>query len=955
MGALDKPGHGQRPVYRLGRWEIDLAHREVRAHGSRAPIGGRAFDILETLVEAAGELVSQKDLMDRVWPGIIVEGNALQVHISSLRKALGSDRGLLKTASGRGYRLLGNWVAERPNRADAKADAESERSPAQPFQLNVPILTSSLVGRAAAAQELRELLSAYRAITLIGPGGIGKTALALQVARGLFPSFHGDVLVAELASLSDPSLVPSTVASALGLGSTLEEFSPEAIARSIDARKLLLVLDNCEHVIDAAAALVETLVRMCQHTTVLATSRETLRIDGEYAYRVLPLDVPPAEPAGEEIFSYSAVQLFIARTRALHSGFAVVREDLPAIAAICRRLDGIPLALEFAAARAATIGVQQVASRLEDRFQLLTQGRRRALPRHRTLRATLDWSYDLLSEPEQRLLRHLAVFPGGFTVEAAAFVSGNEVPAVAEGISDLVSKSLVAFDGSTQADRWRLLETVRAYAFDKLTDSGEADRAGLRQADFFRHLVGPTRPGSRVQPSVQDLARYVREIDNVRAALDWSFSLRGDARVGVELTSGYVPVWTYYALLSEGRERIERALEALGADPSGQSRLQLHAVLGMALLATLGPADRSTALLAKVVAEAENRGDLDAQLQALYVLSVAYVNLGEADRSVSTMERFGRIAPRSGDPSAIIAASQMLGYTLHFKGAHSEARRCIEHGRELFETLKEQKSAIWFHTTQPLFARALTARILWLQGFVDQGIAQAREVFQDVHAVESPLLRWASLRTAVCPLAIISGNLSTAQNAMTMMTELATSQNVTWRNTVQCLQGRLLIARGEFENGVAILRDALETCDRTGWTTWYPEFLTALAEGWAGLGRLARAVSAAERAQAVAERGGECWYLPEVLRIKGELLLQDPGDRDVAAAATCFDRALAVAQQQTALSWELRAAVSLARLRVAQGRDADASQILAPVYGRFTEGFDTADLRAARTVLEALS
>jgi len=956
IAALGTPKQTKRPVYRCGQLEIDLGRREVRAQGSRVPIGGRAFDIMEILVEAAGELVSQKDLIARVWPGIHVEGNALQVHISALRKALGPNRALLKTASGRGYRLLGDWIAQPRDAVGTGTKIEPEASPSRsaPFRSNVPILASALIGRAAATRELQELLSAYRSVTLLGPGGIGKTALALEVARAVFPAFRGDVLVAELASLSGPNLVLSTVAGVLGLGSTLDDWSPEAIVRAVGEGRLLLVLDNCEHVIDVAAALAETLVRMCPHTTILATSREMLRIDGEYAYRVPPLDVPPDEQGGQDILACGAVQLFMARTRAAYPEFVADQDDLPAIAAICRRLDGVPLALEFAAARGATIGVQQVAARLDDRFQLLTQGRRRALPQHRTLRATLDWSYDLLSEPERRLLRHLSVFPGGFTLEGAAFVSDETITAVTDGVSNLVAKSLVGFDPSAPGRRWRLLETIRAYAYEKLVESGESGRAARRQAEFFRDFIGSDRPGSQAQRTAEDLARFLREIDNVRAALDWCFSPHGDAAVGIALTAGYVPVWIHYALFIEGREQTERALEALDADPNGESHPQLHASLGIALLGTLGTAEKSTTSLTKALAEAESRGDIDTQVEVLYFLLMALVNLSQSDRAVSVMEHFARLAASTGDTGTVIAATQQLGYGLHFKGLHAKAQRCCEQGLATFVAWREQKSGVWFHTAQPMFARAVLARILWVRGLVDQGIAQMQALLQEARETESLVLRWAVLRTAVCPLAIISGDLATAERALLMLADLARGQNPIWRIGTQFLEAKLLIARREFGRGIAILRDVLQTCDRTGWTTWYPEFLSDFAAGLEGAGQLEQALAAIERAQDVAERGGECWYLPEILRIKGGVLLRQHGDCGISAAEACFARAIDMAVQQTALSWELRTAVSLARMRAAQGCKREARAYLAPVYARFTEGFETADLRGAHDLLQAL-
>src|SRR3981189_1433377 len=412
---------GRQLVYESGEWEVDLARRELRARGVPVPIGGRAFEIIEVLVQSAGEVVTKNDLSARIWPGAIVEENTLQFHISAIRKALGSDRGILKTASGRGYRLLGAWTSQQESTSSVDSiEIEPMRSPAEPFQTNLPAAASELVGRTVAVQHLRALLSAYRLITLTGPGGIGKTRLALEVARGLFPSPQGGGQLAQPAWLSDPGLVPPPVTGVLGLKLGGNEISAESVARAIGAQKLLLVIDNCEHVIDAAARLAETVVRMCPRTTILAPSGEILKIEGEQVYRVPPLDVPSEFEEPDSIFCHSAVQLFIATTRALHSDFSPHGENLATIAAICRRLDGIPLAIDLAATRVATLGLQQVAAGLENRLGMLTGGPRTRPPRHRTLRATMDWSYDLLPEPERLVMRRLAIFAGDFTAEAAS-------------------------------------------------------------------------------------------------------------------------------------------------------------------------------------------------------------------------------------------------------------------------------------------------------------------------------------------------------------------------------------------------------------------------------------------------------------------------------------------------------------------------------------------------------
>src|SRR3984893_1935736 len=518
-------GQGRQLVYESGEWEVDLARRELRARGVPVPIGGRAFEIIEVLVQSAGQLVTKNDLSARVWAGAIVEDNTLQFHISAIRKALGSDRGMLKTASGRGYRLIGAWTSRQECTSSGDSiDLEPMRSPAEPFHTNLPAAASELVGRTSAVQQLRGLLSAYRVVTLTGPGGIGKTRLALEVARGLFPTFQGDVRLVEFVSLSDPALVPSAVAGGLSLKLGGDEISAESVARAIGAQRLLLVLDNCEHVIDAAARLAETIVRTCPRTTILATSREILKIEGEYVYRVPPLDVPSQHEEPDDILGRSAVQLFIATTRALHSDFSPSGDDLPAIAAICRRLDGIPLAIDFAATRVATLGLQQVVASLNDHLGMLTSGRRTALPRHQTLRATLDWSYELLPEPERLVMRRLAVFAGDFTAEAASLVAADDEIAVSDvvcSLASLVTKSLVTLEAGGAIAHHRLHETTRVYALEKLAESGEFEQVARRHADYYRRLFERSEIELETLPAPAWLARYGRQIGQVRAALNW--------------------------------------------------------------------------------------------------------------------------------------------------------------------------------------------------------------------------------------------------------------------------------------------------------------------------------------------------------------------------------------------------------------------------------------------------
>jgi predicted ATPase/DNA-binding winged helix-turn-helix (wHTH) protein len=945
-------------VYAYEHWEIDLGRRELRSNGIPVPLGGRAFELVVVLAQSASEFVTKDHMMERVWPGAIVGEGTIHVHISAVRKALGADRGLLKTATGRGYRLLGNWTPQQREATAAPVYSPSTRVPGSSPPNNFPPVITRLVGRTAACQSVRDLVSAYRVVTLTGPGGIGKTSLAVKAVRYLLPEFEDGGWLVELASLSDPGLVPSTVASTLGLKLS-GEISVESVARAIGGRHLLLVLDNCEHVIDAAANLTETLTRLCPRTTIVATSREVLRIDGEAVYRVPPLEVPaPGQAAPDYIMQYSAVELFVARTKALNTNFAPTAEDLASVATICRHLDGIPLAIELAAASAAVLGIAQVSAGLRDRFALLTRGRRTAVPRQKTLRATLDWSHELLPETERRLLRRLAVFAGGFTVDSAAVMAdaGLGAATVADSIADLVTKSLIVLDPAPGVTRWTLLETIRAYAFEKLAESGEGDDAQRRHAAFFRDLFAPRSQSARSSSSHEDLARRVREIDNVRAALDWSFSPAGDRAIGVDLTAAYAAVWQHLSLMIECRERCECAL--LGLEPHVPANMRLRMELQMALAAamfiTMGPPERAKALLTEALETADALNDLHAQAAILSMLSPVYAFRGEYAKALVVAERIEQIAHRIGDPIQLLLAYQHMGPTLFRRGRPREAQQYLERVLRSPLASGNRPDAIYISANDHGVARATLARVLWIQGFADQALNEAHLSLKEQYR-DRPLQLCQILNNGICRIAMMAGDFATADREIARLIEVATDVNAQlWAAAGYFLRGKLLVERGEPTQGLLVLRDAFETCDRTGWRLSYEEFKGALALGLARTGRFDEALVALDDATAAEREYGHGWYSPELLRIKGEVLLQQAGDQSASTAEDCFDRAAQMAREQDALFWELRVALSVARLRVSRGHHQEARASLAAVYDRFTEGFATADLQAARTLLEQL-
>ena len=434
---------------------------------------------------------------------------------------------------------------------------------------NLPLQLSSFVGREKELVEVRRLLEDTRLLTLTGPGGCGKTRLAVVAAGELVEEFEDGVWMVELATLSDPHLVPQAVTSVLGAREQPGRSLTETLSAHLRTRKLLLVLDNCEHLIEACAELAETLLRSCPELRVLATSREALGIVGEVAWPVPSLSLPDLRrlPEAESLPQYESARLFVERATAVNPSFALTEQNATAVAQVCYRLDGVPLALELAAARAKVLPVEQIAERLDDCFGLLSAGGRTAMPRHRTLHATMDWSHELLSEDERVLFRRLSVFAGGFSLRAAESVCAGEDlerEEVLELLSHLVDKSLVVAREEGGEARYRLLETVRQYGREKLDESGEEAEVGRRHAGFFVGFAEEAERELRGPDQARWLTRVETEHDNIRAALSWSLGERGDADSGVRLAAALWAFWSTRGYLSEGRRRLESAISRSG-------------------------------------------------------------------------------------------------------------------------------------------------------------------------------------------------------------------------------------------------------------------------------------------------------------------------------------------------------------------------------------------------------
>ncbi len=444
---------------------------------------------------------------------------------------------------------------------------------------NLPLQLTSFVGREREMAEVKRLLANQRLLTLTGPGGCGKTRLVLRVAQDLVEEFEDGVWLVELASLSDPAVMAQTVAFTLGVREQPGRSLTETLADYLRPREMLLVLDNCEHLVEACADLTDALLRACPGLRILATSRETLGIAGETSWLVPSLSLPAGRhpPAIEEMPRYEAVRLFIERTTAVLPGFTLTDRNTQAVAQVCQRLDGIPLAIELAAARARVLAVEQIAARLDGCFRLLAAGSRTALPRHRTLRATIDWSHELLSEEERALFRGLSVFAGGFTLEAVEAVcagEGIEEDEVLDLLSHLVDKSLVVVEERGGEARYRLLETVRQYGHEKLLESEAAEAIRRRHASFFLALAEEVEPKLKGGESRLWLERLEIEHDNLRAALRWAADA-GEVETQLRLAGALWWFWLRNGHLSEGRRWLEDALERVEASARTAARAKV--------------------------------------------------------------------------------------------------------------------------------------------------------------------------------------------------------------------------------------------------------------------------------------------------------------------------------------------------------------------------------------------
>jgi predicted ATPase len=819
----------------------------------------------------------------------------------------------------------------------------------------LPAQLKRMVGRDDTVLALAQQLQMWRFVSIVGSGGVGKTTVAISVAHALVDGFHDAVFFIDLAALTDPELVPTAVASALGLMLRTQDPLVGLLA-FIGDRKILLVLDNCEHVIDVAAALAERVVREAPQAHILATSREALRVEGEHVHLLYSLDCPP-EDAGltaMEALRYPAAQLFMERVAASGYGAALSDSDAPILARICRRLDGVALAIELAASRVGSLGIRGTAELLDNRFSLLWHGRRTAGRRHETLNAMLDWSYSLLSEREKMVLCRLSVFVGGFTLQAVGSVaSETEVDDgdVIDAVASLVAKSLISTTVINQSTYYRLLDTTRGYATTKLSERGETDCIARRHATFYSKLL----EHDEVVQSMfgeHDLSGYAPHIGNVRAALGWALADHGDVAVGIELATWAAPLFIRLWLLEECRGWCERALAALNdaSRGSGQEMI-LQEALALSTMHTRGQTDQVRAAIERGLALAEACQDSGRQLRLLFGLSIFLTRIGDIRGALAVAEQAGVIAEAAKHPAGAVWAEWWVGISHHLLGNQAAVQLHCERGLALAVELATVNANL-FGFDQRIRALVVgVARSLWLRGFSDQALRIAQRAMNEAASRDHPVSRCVS-PVFVSTLLLWAGDLLGASDLIEQLIVHAGRYSLEpYRALGIALKGEPAIARDEPEAGLDLLQSALETLSAQRYYFLHTSFIGVSAEGLRKAGQFEEALFTINGAIARATNSGAEFHLSELLRIKSQILV---ARHDRESAMNCLTEALAVARAQSALAWELRSTIDLARLLAEDGQREQARHTLALVYDRFTEGFETANLKLARALLEDL-
>jgi predicted ATPase/DNA-binding winged helix-turn-helix (wHTH) protein len=953
----DSQLYGERLFF--GPFCLSPGERLLTRDDAPVEIGGRSFDLLVALTEQPGRVLSKRELLKRVWSDVVVEDGSLRFHVAGLRKLLGDGADgarYITTQVGVGYAFVAPIDRHRGTSAPAGRPAPAAAD-AAPFagRINIPARLPHLIGRERDVEFLVERVMNTPHFTIVGAAGVGKTSLAIEIGHRLAGAFEGQVAFVDFSMLENPSVVPSMIAGAMGIAVQGED--PLAVILGhIRDRPFLLLLDNCEHVIEPAASIVERLVELAPKARFVATSREPLRVRGEHVLRLDALHYPE-DPVGltrDELLAFPAVQLFCERAVAADSSLAIDDEAAWLIAGMCQRLDGMALPIELAAVRVATHGIAATARQIGERFSLGWSGRRTAAPRQQTLQGMLDWSYDLLSGPERLVLERLSIFVGPFSIDAALEVAadGEIGPnAVAAGLDSLASKSLIVPDRSRRTDTYRLLEMTRAHAREKLLDRGpeQLGAAARRHAAFF---LAELEAMAEQEESVQDTAPLRQQLGNIRSALDWSFGADGDPQLAVRLAAASAPAFLTFSHLIECRTWCARALAGIDETQRGAPiELELQASLGITLMFTRGNSEAAGNALTRALEIATALDDRWNQLRLLGRLHIFHERIGEYAIALRHAERAVEVAELIGEDEAIGVAYSLSGISHHLEGDQARARRELELSLEKSPPSARSRTTHYGFDHRNRSGIAL-ARTLWLAGDAGQGGRLAEQIVREAAQLDHSVTLCIALIWSFA-IHMWTEDFDAAEVALASFTECAEVNAFgPYIAAAAGFRGELAIQRGHAREALGGVEESLARLRAARYELLTTPFSISLAQGLVLQARLDEARALVDGTIARCDAVGERYAMAELLRLKAGVVRQS-GEPDDQAEAL-LDQALALGRSQGAHAWELRAAIDLAGLLAEQGRKDEAERLLLGARAHFAGNDQAKDVHRADALLAML-
>ncbi|CAH0340896.1 winged helix-turn-helix domain-containing protein [Rhizobium sp. CECT 9324] len=931
-------------TYRFGPF-VFVPERQSLMRGNEAVrIGGRALDILTLLVERAGEAVGKAELMQHVWPNLIVDEGNLKVNMAALRRALATvGHGVfIETVPGKGYKFV-EEVKVGHGVATALPPTRVSHLPTVP----------RVFGRSREIEALLAALARGRLISIVGTGGIGKTTVALAVAERSINDFRDGVVLVDFARLRGPDLVANAIAMAMAI----EVHSADvltSICRHIHKQEILIVLDNCEHLTDTIAACAARILEVAPAARLLTTSREPLNMLGEDIHHLSGLATPTSSNilTAAQAMKFPAIQLFADRAAERVEDFKLSDADASIVADICRGLDGIALAIELAAMRIDVFGVRGLHSQIEDRLHLLA-GRRGGLERHRTLSATLDWSYSLLPPSDAQMLRAVSVFAGLFNVSGGCAVSGMPTSVTTQALSRLAAKSLLVIEHNANGIVYRLLQTTRAYCLERLRSDGEEWLSRQRHAEYVLSILDDASRDWAISADQEWGAAHWNVVDELRNALHWAAQTEGAAILQIKLVTAGLLLWNHFSLTEECRSQVELAIGKLDmAHLSGSAyEMQLKIWLGSTTMFTRGLLPETIHALQQALAIAKDLDDTESILRCLRNLGTHHLFTADYIDGLAFLEKFAAVATER-DKTAIPDNESHIAIGELFLGRLLDTRNRLERLRVIEIHHSNPSPQLRYHSNRSVDVCCVLSQVQWLTGSPEIASDLANGAIERARASNHHLSLTSALSYA-CPVFFWIGDIESCTLCLELLQSIVDRHGfdvrkpvpMFYRAAVTCLRDN------SSETGLYELERAIGHFRAKGHLARMPYYLGVQAEFLAKSGQTNRAEEKIGTALKHAHIQGEMWCFAELLRIKASIRMSMGR---TAEAEALLARSIVVARDAGALSWQLRSATDLARLQASEARHHEAFDTLAPVVRAFTEGAWTRDHLAANRLLERL-